>query len=140
MKHRCIRNTAKCMCIHIFATSQKIHLYMHNTTNATCINMSMHAFVHIHAHLHTHYTHAHARVYMFLCLCAGLWGWLRLVGSLKLQVSFAEYHIFYRAFAKETCNFKEPTNRSHQVSYRLQTKQQVYTQYVYICKKVYGGL
>ena len=23
--------------------------------------------------------------------------WLRLVGSLKLQVSFAEYHLFYRA-------------------------------------------
>jgi len=24
-------------------------------------------------------------------------GWLQLVGSLKLQVSFAEYHLFYRA-------------------------------------------
>jgi len=24
-------------------------------------------------------------------------GWLRLVGSLKLQVSFAEYSLFYRA-------------------------------------------
>ena len=24
-------------------------------------------------------------------------GWLRLVGSLKLQVSFAEYRLFYRA-------------------------------------------
>jgi len=43
-------------------------------------------------------------------------GWLRLVGSLKLQVSFAEYHLFYRAlFAKETYDFKEPTNRSHPI-------------------------
>jgi len=33
-------------------------------------------------------------------------GWLRLVGSLGLQVSFA----------KETCHFKEPTNRSHPIA------------------------
>jgi len=25
-------------------------------------------------------------------------GWLRLVGSLKLHISFAEYSLFYRAF------------------------------------------
>ena len=41
-------------------------------------------------------------------------GWLRLVGSLKLYVSFAEYRFFYRSlFAKETYNFKEHTIRSH---------------------------
>jgi len=28
-------------------------------------------------------------------------GWLRLVGSLKLQVSFAEYHLFYRALLQK---------------------------------------
>jgi len=28
-------------------------------------------------------------------------GWLRLVGSLKLQVSFAEYSLFYRAFLQK---------------------------------------
>jgi len=28
-------------------------------------------------------------------------GWLRLVGSLKLQVSFAECHLFYRAFLQK---------------------------------------
>jgi len=28
-------------------------------------------------------------------------GWLRLVGSLKLQVSFAEYRLFYRAFVQK---------------------------------------
>jgi len=41
--------------------------------------------------------------------------WLPLVGSLKLQVSFAEYSLFYKALAKETNNFKEPTNRSHPI-------------------------
>ena len=35
---------------------------------------------------------------------------LRLVGSFKLWVSFAEYSLFYRALLwKKTCNFKEPT-------------------------------
>ena len=43
-------------------------------------------------------------------------GWLRLVGSIKSQVSFAEYRLFYRAlFAKETYNFIDPTNRSHPI-------------------------
>ena len=37
-------------------------------------------------------------------------GWRWLVGSLKLQVSFAEYSLFYRALLqKKTYNFKEPT-------------------------------
>ena len=44
-------------------------------------------------------------------------GWLRLVGSFKLYVSCTEYSLFYRAlFAKETHNFKEPTNRSDSIS------------------------
>jgi len=47
-------------------------------------------------------------------------GWLRLVGSSKLYVSFIEYRLFYRAqFAKETCNFKEPTNRSNRIVVEL---------------------
>jgi len=41
-------------------------------------------------------------------------GWLRLVGSFILDVSFVEYRLFYRSlFAKETYHFKEPTHRSH---------------------------
>ena len=47
-------------------------------------------------------------------------GLLRLVSSLKLDVSFAGYCLFYRALlqkiAKETCNSKEPTNRSHPIA------------------------
>jgi len=45
-------------------------------------------------------------------------GWLRLVGSLKLIVLFCRiYSLLYGSFAEETCNFKEPTNRSHPVVY-----------------------
>jgi len=46
--------------------------------------------------------------WQFLCrLDMYYMGWLRLVRSLKLYVSFAEYCLFHRAlFAKETHNFK----------------------------------
>jgi len=45
-------------------------------------------------------------------------GWLRLVGSLKLQVSSAEYRLFYRALLqKRRIIFKEPTNRSYLISH-----------------------
>ena len=42
-------------------------------------------------------------------------GWLRLVGSLKLQVSLAGYSRFYRTLLRKTYNFKENTNRSHPI-------------------------
>ena len=42
-------------------------------------------------------------------------GWLRSVGSIKLQVSFAEYSLFYRALARETYNFIDPTSQSHPI-------------------------
>jgi len=41
--------------------------------------------------------------------------WLRLVGSLKLYVSFAKEPYKREYSAKETYNFKEPTKRSHPV-------------------------
>jgi len=46
-------------------------------------------------------------------------GWLRLAGALTLQVSLQNIGLFCRALLqkrKETCNFKEPTNRSHPIS------------------------
>ena len=35
------------------------------------------------------------------CLAAEPMGWLRLVGSIKLQVSFAEYCLFYRSLLRK---------------------------------------
>jgi len=44
-------------------------------------------------------------------------GWLRLVGSLKVQVSIAkEPYKRDCILQKKTCNLKEPTNRSHPIS------------------------
>ena len=45
-----------------------------------------------------------------------IWGGLRSVGSMKLQVSFAEYCLFHRSLLKETYNFIDPTSRSHPIS------------------------
>ena len=43
--------------------------------------------------------------------------WLQLVGSIKLQVSFAEHRLFCRVllqiFAKETYDLIDPTDQSH---------------------------
>ena len=39
-------------------------------------------------------------IYMCMYICVDM-GWLRLVGSLKLQVSFAEYRLFYRALLQK---------------------------------------
>ena len=107
-------------------------------------------------------------IFIYICICIYIcsyghnlqyiyMGWLRLVGSFKLYVCFAEYRLFYiciyiyicsyghnliclyglatisrllkiiglfckissllqGSFAKETYNFKEPTNRSHPIS------------------------
>jgi len=45
----------------------------------------------------------------------GMW-WVRLVGYFKLSVCFAEYRpLLYGSFAKETYDFKEPTNRSRPI-------------------------
>ena len=43
--------------------------------------------------------------------------WLKLVGSFKFQVSFAEYSLFYRAVLQKRPNFKEPTDRSHPIEH-----------------------
>ena len=55
----------------------------------------------------------------FFILFASLpMGWLRLVGSIKLQVSFAKEPWKKRQYsAKETYNLIDPTNRSHPISW-----------------------
>jgi len=63
------------------------------------------------------------RVCVCVCVCSyqeygshhNMGGWLELIGSLKLQVSFAEYHLFYRALLQKRSIILEPTNRSHPI-------------------------
>jgi len=51
---------------------------------------------------------------VWLCACME---WLRLVGSLKIEVSFAKEPCKKRRYsAKETCNLMEPTTCSHPIA------------------------
>jgi len=108
-----------------------VYLYV-----CVCINVNTHTHICIFTYKHTHtykqhthtYTHAHKQTqYPIISFRrAAHMGWLRLVSSLQLQVSFAEY-LFHRAllqgsFAKETYHFKEPTNRSHPISTGTHTR------------------
>jgi len=55
------------------------------------ITTSIISMVHMYIYTYLHFTTL-SRITM---------GWLRLVGSFKLQVSFAEYSLFYRAFLQK---------------------------------------
>ena len=73
--------------------------------------------IRIYIHIYIHPFHALTRslsdcVYSYVYTCTFKYsyvdtytyihmGWLRLVGSIKLQVSFAEYHFFYRALLQK---------------------------------------
>jgi len=55
-------------------------------------------------------------------------GWLHVVDFLKLQVSFAKEPFKKRRYsAKETYDFKEPTNRSHPIVEYYNTLQRIAT-------------
>jgi len=93
-----------------------------------CLYTHIHIHTHIYKHTHTHkytntHTHTHTHTQTHFCCSRGIckkntrekrsrkrvkslaqpshMGWLRLVGSLKLQVSFAEFHLFYRALLQK---------------------------------------
>ena len=84
----------------------------------------------MYVHLLTYkYVYRHVYVHVQICTCTNIYtfvhtslcklldmGWLRLAGSLKLQVSFAKepYKRDY-ILQKKTSNFKKPTNRSHRI-------------------------
>jgi len=59
---------------------------------------------HTHTHMHTTYTRTHTHaVHEYICVYqyVHMGGWLRSVGSIKLQVSFAGYRLFYRALLQK---------------------------------------
>ena len=60
----------------------------------------MHMYTYNPVHVPLEYCYLYMCIYTcIVCSQQGVYGvrWLRLVGSIKLQVSFAEYHLFYRA-------------------------------------------
>jgi len=64
-------------------------------------------------------------------------GWLWLVGSLKLQVSFAKEPYKRDDILQETFHFKETTNRSCSVSLCVFCLYSVRDMYTFVCSYVY---
>jgi len=84
---------AVCCSVLLLAKCKYIYIYAHTHAHVCiCINVYVHAYMYI---LHTYYIHTH--VYWQVHTM----GWLRLVRSIKLQVSFAEYSLFYRALLQK---------------------------------------
>ena len=92
--------------------------YTHtNTYMQTYIPKYMYICIHTNTCIHTYiqmfrYVRVSVFIYiyntLYACVCAWsihmcMWsmGWLRLVGSLKLEVAFAEYRLFYRALLQK---------------------------------------
>jgi len=76
--------------IHEFPT-HTLFIVFKNIYACICIYASMHDYVYIIIHECMHiFIHTHMHM-----------GWLQLVGSLKWQVSFTEYSLFYRALLKK---------------------------------------
>jgi len=75
----------------------------------TCINVYI--YTHTRTDIHTRIEFRHGG-------CQDCMGWLRLVGSFKLQVSFAkEPYKRDDILQKRPIYFKEPNSRSHLISY-----------------------
>jgi len=81
-------------CIHIrIYTCKYAYIYL---CVYTYVNMYIFFLLFLKSQLYTHFT-----------LCReGSNGWLQLIGSLKLQVSFAEYSLFYRALLQKRPIYK----------------------------------
>ena len=67
-------------------------------------------YVYIYVYIYKYiYTYMYMYIYKYICMCVCMsvdmyWiamGWLHVVGSLKLQVSFVEYSLFYRALLQK---------------------------------------
>ena len=112
-----------CIYIHIYVLYIYVGIYVY-----VC-NIYAYIFIYTYVHLpnnvcvHTYVCiHIHIRIdiYVYTYIFADTYvcgtEWLRLVGSIKLYVSFAEYCLY---FAKKTYNLIDPTNQSHPMCVRV---------------------
>jgi len=97
------------------------------TSHIYTLSLSL-SLSHIHTHAHTHslapslalslsLSHTHPRAHTYTCkhLCG--YGVATISRLLKIVGLFCRISsLLYGSFAKETYNFKEPTNRSHPIA------------------------
>jgi len=94
---------------HTFSFSKRQLVTQSTTTDLSCASKYvLHVCARLHdaalPALHSPHTHAHTHDLLLksqpatqvLCM-----GWLRSVGSIRIQVSFAEYRLFYRALLQK---------------------------------------
>jgi len=67
------------------------------------VNESCHTYTHVYTYTYLCiYTLIYVYIYIHICEWGvSAMGWLRVVGSLKIQFSFAEYRLFYRALLQK---------------------------------------
>ena len=108
LSHACIVYIATA--IHIIYLRTDIHHYSTQTYNQKTLHKPTHAYTNLQTPTCLRHIHIYTTLHTYTM------GWLRSVGSIKFQVSFAGHRLFYRSFfAKETYDFIDPTNRSHPI-------------------------
>ena len=89
-----------CTCICMYVCMYRyiyIYIYMYMYIQ-TYIHTQISVRMHIYVRMHTLYAHS---ITLTSTNDTAAMGWLRLVGSFKLYVSFAEYRLFYRALLQK---------------------------------------
>ena len=132
-------------CVHaqsrpVFLAARRMCLLQPHTATRVYIHQNIHTCVYVYMHMCLSY------IYTYIGEPSILMGWLQFVGSLKLQVSFAEYRLFYRALLQNIASFigffcktyicREPTNRSVVCCRHIQLHVHVYIK-ICICICVY---
>jgi len=78
--------------------------------------MESHVYIGVHLYMYVYFDMVIVPKLSMMYPTFARMGWLRLVGSIKLQVSFAEYSLFYRALLQERPEiFIGPTDQSHPI-------------------------
>jgi len=101
----CIRLTTHiqiCIYIYIYVCVDMIHRYRNKMSVSVdvCIRLKTHIQIYLYTYICVRVC---ASVYIYMCIrvvwqsSIGRWLWQWWVGSLKIQVSFPEYSLFYRA-------------------------------------------
>ena len=101
-------------CVYVYIYMLCVYIYVVRMCIYICCVYIYMLCVYIYIYVACIYTHKYImRRLQYVCICADsstaaqyhilcdTMGWLRLVGSLKLEVSFAEYRLFHRALLQK---------------------------------------
>jgi len=87
------------ICIYIYI--QYIYIYIYIYIYYTHTYIYVYVYIYINLFIHTYIYMSQTTQLVSVLMSAETTGWLRLVGSIKLYVSFAEYSLFYRSLLQK---------------------------------------